>query len=37
MNTLFTLWALPKRFIDASGDPDPYLEAIEEAKRATIQ
>jgi hypothetical protein len=37
MNTTLTSWIFPKRFIDASGDPDPYLEAMSESAGATIQ
>lgn len=36
-NAIFTSWILPKRFIDATSDYDPYLQAIEESKKETKQ
>lgn len=35
--TTFTLWSLPKRFIDATGDPDPVLDAVIDMSGAVIQ
>lgn len=32
-----TAWSLPKRFIDATRDPDPYQDALDEAARNTLQ
>lgn len=32
-----TMATLPKRFIDATKDPDPYQKAMEEAKKAVMQ
>jgi hypothetical protein len=37
MKTTFTAWIYPKTFIDATRDPDPYLDAIKEARGAQRQ
>lgn len=35
--TTFTAWTFPKRFIDATRDPDPYLDALKESENQTKQ
>lgn len=32
-----TAWIFPKRFIDATGDYDPYAEAMQQAEKETKQ
>ena len=36
-NGILTIAMLPKRFIDATNDPDPYQDAIDESQTETIQ
>lgn len=37
MTTTLTMASLPKRFIDATNLPDPYIEAQKEAQKAVKQ